>query len=65
MENVNIKIKNQVLTITIDLSKNLGPSKSGKSTIIASSYDGRSRKWGKEILQGVQMMLTVYKEKKI
>lgn len=37
MENVNMKIEGNTLTITIDLSKNLGSSKTGKSTIIATT----------------------------
>lgn len=37
MENVIMKIEGNTLTITVDLSKNLGSSKTGKSTIIATS----------------------------
>jgi len=37
MQNIDIKINGNLATLTIDLSKNLGPSKSGKSTIIATT----------------------------
>ena len=37
MINTNVKVKDNVLTITVDLSKRNGPSKSGKTTVIASS----------------------------
>lgn len=37
MQNVNIAVKGTTLTITVDLSKNLGPSKSGKTQLIAST----------------------------
>lgn len=37
MQNVKTERKGDILTITVDLSKNSGPSKSGKSIVIASS----------------------------
>lgn len=37
MKNVEIKVNKNVLTITVDLSKDLGKSKSGKTTIIATT----------------------------
>jgi len=37
MQNVDIKVKGNVATITIDLSKDYGPSKSGKTTIVATT----------------------------
>jgi len=37
MRNVETKITGKKLTITVDLSKELGPSKSGLNTVIASS----------------------------
>jgi len=37
MKNVEMEIKNGKLIITVDLSKDFGPSKSGKTVIIASS----------------------------
>ena len=37
MKNVEMKIEGHILTITVDLSKEYGPSSSGKTTIIAST----------------------------
>lgn len=37
MENMEMRINDNVLTITVDLTKDLGLSKSGKSRKIASS----------------------------
>lgn len=36
-QNANIEVKGDKLTITVDLSKELRPSKSGKSTLIATT----------------------------
>jgi hypothetical protein len=37
MRNMDLALKDTILTITIDLSQDLGPSKSGKSHIVAST----------------------------
>jgi hypothetical protein len=37
MKNVDMKLDGNILTITVDLSKEFGPSASGKTTIIAST----------------------------
>lgn len=37
MKNIVMTIKGTVLTIVVDLSKKFGPSKTGKTTIIAST----------------------------
>jgi len=37
MKNVEMKVDGNILTITVDLSKEFGPSSSGKTTIIAST----------------------------
>lgn len=37
MKNIETKLNGTKLTITVDLSKDFGPSKSGKTTIVASS----------------------------
>ncbi len=37
MKNVDIKVEGQILTIKVDLSKEFGPSASGKTIIIAST----------------------------
>ena len=37
MKNVEMSVAGSILTITVDLSKEFGPSSSGKTTIIAST----------------------------
>jgi hypothetical protein len=37
MKNVEMKMEGNILTIKVDLSKEFGPSSSGKTTIIAST----------------------------
>ena len=37
MKNVDLSVTGSILTITIDLSKEFGPSSSGKTTIIATT----------------------------
>lgn len=37
MKNVEMKVEGNILTIRVDLSKEFGPSTSGKTTIIAST----------------------------
>jgi hypothetical protein len=37
MKNVTAEVKGTQLVITVDLSKNFGKSKSGKTTIVAST----------------------------
>jgi hypothetical protein len=36
--NIKVEVKGDELTLKIDLSKDLGRSKSGKSTLVASTY---------------------------
>jgi hypothetical protein len=42
MRNVEVKQEGQKLVIVVDLTKNFGPSKSGK-TIIVASTDGNAK----------------------
>ena len=37
MKNIEVKVEHGKLTITVDLTKELGPSASGKSVIIATT----------------------------
>ena len=37
MKNVEMKVEGNILTIKVDLTKELGPSSSGKTLIIAST----------------------------
>jgi hypothetical protein len=51
MKNVEMILEGTMLTITVDLSKEFGPSASGKTTIVAStegnvSVPGREEKIG-------------------
>lgn len=58
MKNVELTVDGTILTIKVDLSKDFGPSSSGKTTIISStegnvSIPGREEKIG----------LNIYKKK--
>ena len=37
MKNIEMTVEGEILTIKVDLSKDFGPSKSGKTIIIAST----------------------------
>lgn len=57
MKNVEMSVKGSTLTITVDLSKEFGRSKSGKTIIIASSegnktIEGMDAKIGLNIYKG-------------
>lgn len=54
MKNVEIQIQGNILTIKVDLTKTFGPSKSGKTIIIAST-EGNAR------VGDVTVGLNVYK----
>jgi hypothetical protein len=56
-KNVELELQGEILRITVDLSKELGPSKSGKTTIIAST-EGNQTVFGREEKIG----LNVYKK---
>lgn len=56
MKNIDIKIAKNKMTIEIDLSKNFGKSKSGKTTIIASSEGN------KMVAPDVYVGLNIYKK---
>ena len=60
MENLDIKVKGNVLTITVDLSKQLGPSASGKSMVIASSR-GNQPIPGTEAIAGINIYTKIPK----
>jgi hypothetical protein len=59
MKNVEMIIEGDILTIKVDLTKDFGPSASGKTIIIASS-EGNQSIPGKE---AVKIGLNVYKKK--
>jgi hypothetical protein len=55
MKNVEVKIEGNELTVKVDLTKSFGKSKSGKTTIIAST-EGNV-----EVAPGIKMGLNIYK----
>jgi hypothetical protein len=59
MKNVEMSVDGNILTIKVDLTKDFGPSTSGKTIIIASS-EGNQSIPGKEALK---IGLNVYKKK--
>ncbi|MDW7726300.1 MAG: hypothetical protein SCH70_04175 [Candidatus Methanoperedens sp.] len=59
MKNVEMSIEGNLLTIKVDLTKDFGPSSSGKTIIIASSEGNQSLPGHEEIKIG----LNVYKKK--
>ena len=58
MKNVELKVDGTILTITVDLSKEFGPSSSGKTTIIATTEGNVSIPEREE-----KIGLNVYKKK--
>ena len=58
MKNVEIKMNKNIMTITVDTSKQFGPSKSGKTLIIASTEGNQE-----VTSDGVTMGLNVYKKR--
>lgn len=42
MQNVKLKVEGTILTIEVDLSKVVGPSKTGKTVIIATTSGNQS-----------------------
>lgn len=62
MQNCDIQIKGQQMVITIDLSKDCGASKSGKSRIIATTSGNITVGEGPE---EVTVGLNVYREQTV
>jgi len=58
MQNVKTERKGDILTITVDLSKNSGPSKSGKSLVIASTLGNALIDPEKKIYLGLNVYST-------
>ena len=59
MKNVEMKLEGNILTIKVDISKEFGPSSSGKTIIIASTEGNQSVEGKEEVKVG----LNVYKKK--
>jgi hypothetical protein len=60
MQNIEIKVEGQKLILTIDLSKEIGLSSTGKTVLIAST-GGNARVAG---FDDVRVGLNIYKAKK-
>jgi hypothetical protein len=59
MKNVKMTVDKKILTITIDLAKDFGPSKSGKTIVVASTLGNQSVPDNESLKIGVN----VYKPK--
>ena len=59
MKNVEMSVEGNILTIKVDISKEFGPSSSGKTIIIASTEGNVSIPEREEVKVG----LNVYKKK--
>lgn len=59
MKNVDMILEGDILTIKVDISKEFGPSSSGKTIIIAST-EGNAAVTGKE---DIKVGLNVYRKK--
>ena len=59
MKNVEMKVDGNILTIKVDLTKEFGPSSSGKTTIIASTEGNVAIPEKEEVKIG----LNIYKKK--
>jgi hypothetical protein len=55
MQNVNMTVKGKVLTITVDLSKRLGKSASGKTTIVATTSGNQPVPGGDGVIIGLNL----------
>ena len=55
MKNVDMKVKGNILTVTIDMSKEFGQSKSGKTTVIASTLGNVSVPGNEEVKIGINV----------
>lgn len=58
MKNVDLSVEGNILTITVDLSKEFGPSSSGKTTIVATTEGNVSLPEREE-----KIGLNIYKKK--
>jgi hypothetical protein len=59
MKNVEMKVEGNILTIKVDLTKDFGPSSSGKTIIIASTEGNIAIPEKEEVKIG----LNIYKKK--
>jgi len=64
MKNIEMHVEGNVLTIKVDLSKQFGPSSSGKSIIIASTEGNRPVPGLEDVKIGVNVYRRPPDEKK-
>ncbi len=60
MKNIEMKLEGTILTMKVDIAKDFGPSKSGKSITVASTEGNISIPGAEDVKIG----LNVYKSKK-
>lgn len=54
MKNIDVTVQKNVMVIKVDLTKSFGPSKSGKTIIIAST-EGNQKVEGSEAIMGINV----------
>lgn len=57
MKNVDMKVSGNILTITVDITKQFGLSSSGKSIIIASTEGNVSVEGHEEVIVGLNIYM--------
>jgi len=60
MKNINMNVSQNVLTVTIDLSEDHGPSKSGKTIMIAST-EGNVDVTGHDLPHSIKLGINCYR----
>ena len=64
MQNVNVSVKGKTMTITVDLSKNIGPSASGKTVLIGTTGKAQQFAFNGKGVAYVQATVYKYPDKK-
>ena len=59
MQNIDMALEGRILTIKIDISKELGPSASGKTILVATTEGNKSLPG----VDGMKIGVNVYKRK--
>lgn len=57
MQNIEMTLEGRILTIKIDITKELGPSKTGKSILVATTEGNKSLPG----VEGMKVGINVYK----
>jgi len=55
MKNIEMEVKGDILTITVDISKRFGKSSSGKSVIVASTEGNQSVPGSEDVKIGLNV----------